>query len=112
MNTKNFDLSTILSLLTGRLLAPIENIYISTSFLIGKECYTMGLAEYQELCQNFIYEKYPNLALIEIPENIIGWEKVNEFIEEQKKIYGNEFELTPIPKEIVEEYNNRKNLSL
>lgn len=105
---KTFDLATVLSVVSGHTLTHIENIYKLKNFLINGNLYTIGLITDNEICKNYILEKYPFLTNINIPENLNSWNEKNKFIEEQKNIYGNIFELSPISNSLIEENVDRK----
>ena len=113
METKNFDLSSVLSVITGRILTNFENISTLTGYLINTPViYTTGVALYQNVCSNAILEKYPNLALIEVPESLNNWDDINKFIDEQTKTYGNSFELSPLSKEYIEAFQKSNKFKL
>jgi len=88
---KKFHLGVVLSVTSGKLLAPIGNLYKILDYMTGEELYTHELPSYNKLCKPYILEKYPNLANVDTSEvNRDNWK---EFLDKQVSIYGEYLEV-------------------
>jgi len=98
-NSRIFDLGTILSVSTARLLTTdIYKVYDILSYLLESEITTLAMPKAIKLARPYILEKYPQL--LQVTERPIKNESdLKKWLKSQIKIYGNSFELTPVPKD-------------
>jgi len=89
---KKFDLGTILTVTTGKLLTPdIDNLYKILDYMTGEELFTHELPEYSRMCKPYILERYPNLANVDVSE--VNKDNYKEFLDKQVSIYGEYLEV-------------------
>ena len=96
-NSQKFDIETILSITTGRKFTDMENIRKSLCFLTGVELSPFELTKAAEVCKDYILESFPQLKGIVINEDFVTPGEATHFVDEQRMIYGNAFELAPLP---------------
>lgn len=88
---QRFDLGTVLSITTGTLLTPIDNIYKILNHISGRELFTHELPEVAKQVSAIILYQYPELKKVDTSKvNTTNWKS---FLEEQIKLYGNTFRL-------------------
>lgn len=108
MNEKRiFNLGTLLTLTTGKYLTEMMTFRDFIKFLTNEENITdYALIASKEICIKYILDKFPKLSEVNPQEiNTDNWES---WLNEQIKIYGNEFELTPIPSFYLQAFNKEK----
>jgi len=99
MNTKQFDLSVILSVTTGKLLTDMDNLYEILRFLTGKIVFTHQIPKILPMASEHILKTYPELSVILLPDgSITKNQHAKWLIAEQKTKYGAALPLTPMPK--------------
>lgn len=99
MTTKTFDLGTVLTVTTGRLLTDIDNLYDILGFMTGESLFTHQLPRASVACKGPLLEKFPELAEITVPEKSDTFDtakKIMAWLDTQKAIYGNAFEVEPL----------------
>lgn len=94
MKIKYFELATVLSITTNKILTSTNKIEKLITFLTNKNINKNTLINDIQLCKNIILEKYPFLYEIGTKEKFKNKTELNKFIEEQIEIYGNSFEFT------------------
>ena len=99
-NSKQFDLGTILTITTAkcRLFTEIENLYIILDYLTGSTHLTHELPRAHEIVRPYVLSLYPNLEGVGDDVVIESYEDLENFLTEQKKIFGETLALSPIPK--------------
>ena len=99
-NKQEFDLGTILTVTTAkcRLFTEIENVYKILDYLTESTHLTHELPRTHEIARSYILSLYPNLEGVGDDVVIESYEDVVTFLNEQKKIYGEKFALSPIQK--------------
>ena len=96
MEIKNFELATLLSITTNKLLTSTNKIEYLITYLTNSKLNRTTLSNDINLCKEIILEKYPFLYEIGTKETFKTQKELNNFIENQILIYGNSFELSPI----------------
>lgn len=91
---KTFDLGTVLSITTGKLLTDIGNVYEILGYMVGGSLFTHQLPEASDVCKPVILAKYPQLEFID--SFWVGERNWKEFLDEQIALFGNEFEIEPL----------------
>ena len=90
---KTFDLGKILNITTGNLFTNMDDVFEVMKFLFGRGCYIHELPKMRQIAQDYILSYYPEL------ENVgkgVDPQSREEFLNEQRKVYGNEFHLKPM----------------
>ena len=96
-SSKLFDLGSVLSVTTGRMLTNMNDILDVVSFVIGKKVMLHELSTMSIVAYAHILCLHPELCGVGTNVNINGFEDAMAFIADAKKSYGDELELTPIP---------------
>jgi len=92
-----FNIGDVLTMTTGCMLCPIENMYKIANFLTGDNLYTHALPRAFKVCQPWINTQYPELPLGESGINRENWkEKLAEFTAQ----FGEYRDLKPLPEGI------------
>lgn len=91
---KKFDLGTVLSITTSVLLTDIGNVYEILNYMTGDDIYTHQIPRALDECAPAILKQFPQLQ--EIDTESVGEENWNEFLSDNVKKYGNEFEIKPL----------------
>jgi hypothetical protein len=94
METKNFDLGTILSIITPILLTDIGNVYEILNYMTGESLMTHQLPRVCKECASIILQQYPQLT--NINSNNIDTTNWKEFLDGQIERFGNSFEIIPV----------------
>lgn len=94
MQTRTFDLGTVLSITTGKLLSNIDNVYEILDYMTGDSLFTHQLPRASRECEPIILRQYPQLK--DIDANSVNTENWKEFLDEQVSKYGNSFEIIPV----------------
>jgi hypothetical protein len=96
--TREFGLGTVLTVTTGRLLAPIGNVYDILGWMTGEDLFTHQLIRAADVCTPVLLKAFPWLADVEVPEEGEGFdteELVTGWLAEQAEKLGATF---PVPK--------------
>jgi hypothetical protein len=101
MTTKTFDLGTVLTVTTGRLLTDIGNVYNILDFMTNDNLMTHQLPRASNACTKPLLAQFPQLNEVEVPESFEGEDHdphaaVKNWLDTQKVIYGNAFEVEPL----------------
>lgn len=91
-----FSLGELLSITTGRLLCTMDELSDNVSWLVGEPVFTAGLPHASRVLTPYIYNTFPDLLDIEIPEDLAGEEACQEFLAELTDMYGNNYALSPL----------------
>ncbi len=81
--SKSFTLDIVLTVTSGILLTPIDELYRILNYLTGEQLYTHQLPRASEFAKPHIFKKYPELKKVEIP-NVSTFEEVEAFINSLK----------------------------
>jgi len=93
MENKKFDIGTILSITTGKLLTEMGNIYKILNYMTGDNLYTHQLPRVSSEMKPVIIEQYPELADVDASGvNKGNWQK---FLNEQINRFGERLEISP-----------------
>jgi hypothetical protein len=98
MTTKTFDLGTVLTVITGRVLTDMGKLYEILNFMTGDDLMTHQLPRACKACDLPLLNQFPHLAEIEVPEHFTGDLKVavQEWLDSEIAISGNTFEVEPL----------------
>jgi hypothetical protein len=94
MNTRTFDLGTVLSITTGVLFTTMDNVYDILNYMTGDELFTHQLPRASRECAPAILRQW--LCLKEVDATNIDKTNWKEFLGKQIKKYGNEFSIVPL----------------
>lgn len=85
MNTREFHLGDVLSVTTGRLLAPrgMDAMYDLLNFMTGDDLFTHQLPRACDECRPGLLEQHPDLTPVEVPAEFRGPAHVEEWLAEQ-----------------------------
>ena len=95
---KNFNLGAILNITTGRLFTNMADVYDVLDYITGEKNSTQQLTKIAEPAKNYVLSLHPELKGVGDDVEINSFEDAYAFIEEQKKIFGEQLPLTPMPK--------------
>lgn len=104
MTTKTFDLGTVLTVTTGRLLTNMGKLYNILDFMVNDNLMTHQLPRATQACEGLLLAQFPKLNEVVVPEKFefdAGdpdslKKAVNDWLDTQKAIYGNAFEVEPL----------------
>jgi len=93
---RDFHLGDILSITTGRLLAPrgVDALYPLLSFLAGRPVFTHELPDMADTYTPLLLEQHPQLAEITVPDGLTGKVAALAWIDEQTTRYGRTLTVT------------------
>jgi hypothetical protein len=97
IESRMFSLGTILSVTTGKLLCPMDNLYEILNFLTGEQLYTHQLPRAGDAGKPYILQQYPQLVKINAEE--VTGDNWKAYLSIWCFEFGTELELKPIPKE-------------
>lgn len=96
--SKRFHLGDVLSITTGRLVAPghVGAVYDLLSFMTGDNLFTHQLARAADECEPDLLRQHPQLAEIELPEQFEDEDHVETWLAEQAARYGEHLDVIPL----------------
>lgn len=99
--TKAFPLGDVLSLTTGRLLsrAGMSGVHEICEFMAGEPVWTHQLPRVMEEAGPSILVRHPDLAAIEVPDDLGTAEAVYGWLDGAEATYGATWEITQLPDE-------------
>lgn len=100
VNEKVFDLGTVLTVTSGKVFTEIDNVYDILNHLSNDSIYTHQISRLMQVAQPWVLAKYPQLEGVGSDVIINNEQEAKMFVEKQKELFGNEFGLSPIPKEL------------
>ncbi len=59
MNEKNFDLGTVLTITSGRLLTDMDNVYKILNYLSNDTIYSHQIPRVMRIAQSYVLGRYP-----------------------------------------------------
>jgi len=93
----NFDLGIVLSLATGKMLVNPMELNDATDYIYSEyNNIFLDVEQGTELTSQYILYLHPQLKDIVIPDGLNTWEACRNFVESQKKIYGDTLFVPPI----------------
>ena len=97
MEKRTFTLGQILSITTGYLLAEnqIKDVYEIVDYLTGVQHWTHQLPRACKVCRVEVFKQHPELEKVDTSD--YQKEKWKEWLAKQREIFGDSFELTPMP---------------
>ena len=90
---KVFDLGTVLSVTTGRLLTHIDNVYKILNYMTRDNLFTHQLPRASREMIPIIFSQYPQLK--ELDASNVDTKNWKEFLNNAIKKYGNSFTIIP-----------------
>lgn len=96
MIREQFSLAQTLTIVTGRLLCPMEEVYQIVSFMVGYPAFTHELPILCPPCQAEILRQHPGLAEVVLPEKIDA-SNLDEVVKSLEKAHGKVFEIEAFP---------------
>lgn len=102
MNSRIFHLGDVLTVTTGKLLAPrgMESVYDILNFMTGDDLYTHQLPRARKECASYLLRQHPQLAGVDVddvtPDNFAA--KLEAFAAE----YGETVLVVPLPNHVHE----------
>ena len=102
---RNFDISDILSITTGRLVSTrhIEGVYDILNYMTGDNLFTHALPRASRECAPFLLEQHPQLSNVDASD--VTRENWQAWLSEQRSFYGDELPVKPVPKDAHELIN-------
>lgn len=91
-----FSIGAVLSVTTGRTLAPVDEIHALLDYLTGDALMTHQLGRAITECQPDVRRQHPDLAAVEVPE-FAGEEHVHRWVSEQSSRFGASRDVRPVP---------------
>lgn len=97
-NQRSFELGTILSLTTHRMLNDLDKIQEALDFITDDQIMTHQIPRVLDEVTPFILSLYPDLAEVEVDDSINTKEKVEAFVNSQKEKFGDRLPLDKMSK--------------
>lgn len=82
-DVRRFPLGVVLSVTTGRLLAPFADLHELLDFMTGDRLMTHQLPRAVEECAPVLLARHPRLAAVSLPAEFSGAEDVHRWVAEQ-----------------------------
>ena len=95
---REFDLGVVISIASGRTLAPYYEIQKCLKYLTGRpETFTGEIPRGEVFAAKaYIINKYPQINGVGEGANVANEAEIREFVNKQKSIYGNSLSLSPM----------------
>jgi hypothetical protein len=92
---RRFSLGAVLSVISGRLLCELDELYQVLNFLTGQSIYTHQIPRAFRVCAPYVATQHPDLA-------VLDWSGVNNrtyraWMDEQVRRFGATAGLEPLP---------------
>lgn len=96
--TRQFHLGDVLSVTTGRLVAPghIGAVHALLDYLTGDTLFTHQLPRAMDECQPDLLRQHPQLADVPVPESFDGEAHVLAWLAEQVAEHGEHLDVAPL----------------
>lgn len=90
MTARRFHLGDVLSVTTGRLLAPrgMDALYDLLNFMTGDNLFTHQLPRASDECAPALLEQHPDLKAVEVPDKFRDTAHVEQWLAEQVAQFG------------------------
>lgn len=95
METKRFNLCAVLTITTGKLLCPMDDVYTVLNYMTGDNLYTHQLPRAMRECAPHLKAQFPILSA-ETGEGITA-ENYKYWLEQAVIKYGEWFDVAPVP---------------
>lgn len=92
---KKFNLGAVLTVTTGRLLCPIDELYQILDHMTGDQLFTHQLPRAGEECKEPLLQQHPHLRDVVVPP-INSEEDCLEWLTQQSRYFGAELEVAPL----------------
>jgi hypothetical protein len=89
-------LAAVLTVITGRLLCPIDEVYQLLNAMTGDNLFTHQLVRAAKECEGPLLEQFPHLAETAVPDDLEGDDRVRAWITEQEKQFGQQLSVQPL----------------
>lgn len=102
---RTFKLTEVLAVTSGMLFyggdeGGVDSLYAILDFMTGDSLYIHMLGHASDECKPYILDKYPELASFKADKSRFTTRiSRDEYVADLVKQYGNDFELSPIPKD-------------
>jgi hypothetical protein len=95
---KKFLLTDVLCIATGKLLAPecYAGVWDILSFMVGANLSVEQLVSARDSCREFLLDQHPQLKAVNMAG--VGTADFKEWLQAQKKLFGDGLEIEPLPK--------------
>lgn len=97
--TRDFSLGDVLSVMTGRGLAPYANIRLILNWMSGESLHQHQLPRVAEECQPALRAQHPELAAIVVPDGLQGKDACLAWLDTQAAQYGAMHPVVPLASE-------------
>lgn len=87
-DVRRFPLGVVLSVTTGLLLAPFDELHEFLDFMTGDKLMTHQLPRATEECAPVLLQRHPHLAAAVPPESFAGRADVEQWVAEQARELG------------------------
>lgn len=90
MSDRTFHIGDLLSVITGRLLSPrhMAGVQELLDYTTGDSIFTHQIPRACEECAPELRQQHPDLAAVDVPESVVGEERVQRWITEQVARFG------------------------
>ncbi len=98
MTTRQFHISDILTITTGRLVSSrhVDGVYDILNWMTGDSLHTHQLPRGMDECAPSLREQFPDLAAIVPPGDLGGEEQVRAWVAGQVRAHGETREVAPL----------------
>jgi hypothetical protein len=96
--TRAFHIGDILTITTGRLVAPdhMDGVYRILNWMTGDNRVTHQLPRACDECAPSLRRQFPDLAAVEVPEDLTGEDAVAAWLETQVAVHGDVRQVAPL----------------
>lgn len=102
---KEFSLGAVLSVTTGRLLAPFDEMHELIEHMAGGSVWTHQRPRVADECGPALLAQHPRLAKVTVPDDLAGEDACRAWLAEQTAEHG-----STLPVEPVADYRRREPL--
>lgn len=95
-NTKEFNLGTILSITSGRVFVDMDEIINLLEYIFNTNIMYQQVPVTVDYAKVYLLNLFPNLEGIGIDDILLDENDIDLFLEEQIKVFGNTFNISPI----------------
>lgn len=96
--TRRFHLGDVLTVTTGRFLCPegVGGLYKILNWMTGESLMTHQLIRAGEECREPLLAQHPDLAYVDVPDDLEGEEAVRRWLAGEVDFYGEYRDVTPL----------------
>lgn len=95
MITRSFDIGDVLTVTTGILLSPMEDVYAILNFMTGDNLYTHQLPRASDECRPFLLQQFPALAALDT--TCVDGSNWKAWLDEQVAKFGRTLQVAKLP---------------